>query len=335
MTSITFLERVSRYSIYLLVLLIPLWMLPFSQNILDYQKQALLVVSVFVALSASLALVVNKGEIAFRKSIVSLFVLPVVVGAGLSTLFSLWKYGSFWGWPLHTTDNFITIISFAFLYFVILNHIKSLKDLVSVYFFFIASAAGAALFGLLQLYGIFLLPFSFAKQIGFNTIGTPSNLAVFIAFILPLTIVLAFLSRSLLKWVLWVLVMALFGILAVVNFSEAWFVLIAGLLVLLAFGMWNVKKRSEFGWASLPMAFLVVAIFFIAFKVSLPGSPTTPVEVRPSMQAEISILSEVLQKRPVLGSGPGTFVFEYTKFHPAALNQTVFWGTRFGSGASE
>lgn len=335
MMSITFLERVSKMSVYLLAFLIPLWMLPFSQNVLDYQKQALLLVLVFLGLSSALALIVNKGEVMFRKSITSLLVIPVILAVGLSTLFSLWRYGSFWGWPLHASDNFLAIFGFAILYFLILHHTQSLKNLVSVYFLLVASAAGAAVFGMAQLYGIFLLPFSFAKQMAFNTIGTPNNLVLFIAALLPLAIVLAFLSRTLLRWILWLLVGVFFAMLAIVNLFEAWVVLIAGLLVLLAFGMWNVKKRAEFGWVSLPMAFLVVAMFFVVFRVALPGSPAGPVEVRPSMAAEAGILNQVLQERALLGSGPGTFVFEYTKFRPSALNQTIFWGTRFGSGSSE
>jgi tetratricopeptide (TPR) repeat protein len=36
-----------------------------------------------------------------------------------------------------------------------------------------------------------------------------------------------------------------------------------------------------------------------------------------------------------LGTGPSTFVFDYSKFKPREINQTVFWSLKFQKGASE
>ncbi|MBI2452675.1 MAG: tetratricopeptide repeat protein, partial [Parcubacteria group bacterium] len=41
------------------------------------------------------------------------------------------------------------------------------------------------------------------------------------------------------------------------------------------------------------------------------------------------------KEHALFGSGPGTFVFDYSKFHSSALNQTTFWGTRFSAGAAQ
>jgi hypothetical protein len=43
MEKIGVLDKISKISIYLLVFLIPIFFLPFTQNVLDYQKQVLLV----------------------------------------------------------------------------------------------------------------------------------------------------------------------------------------------------------------------------------------------------------------------------------------------------
>jgi len=124
--------------------------------------------------------------------------------------------------------------------------------------------------------------------------------------------------------------------LALLNFQTAWIVLTAGLLVLLAFGIWNMRKRGEFRWVSLPMALIIMAVFFMVFQVTLPGAPRTlPVEVSLSQRATWNVAKATLQERALFGGGPGTFVLQYTQFRPAELNQTVFFGTRFTSGASE
>ena len=328
-------ERICKVSLYLLVFLIPLWFLPVTQDALVYQKQALLVVMVFLALLTWLGRAVQQGELSFRVTRLYIPIALVVAVFGLSTVLSLWRYGSFWGWPLDITDSFLTVTFFALLSVVIINSIQQSSQLFKLLFLLLISGSIAGLFALLQLYNVFLVPFSFAKSATFNTVGAANSVAILAAVLLPLALVLAAAAKPLLRWFLWGMVVLFVFILAAINFFDAWIALTVGLLVLLVFGMWNLKKRTEFGWVSFPMALIIVALFFTMFRISLPGAPTTPVEVSPSVQGEWQIAKQVLKGSPVLGSGPGTFVFDYAKYHSQSLNQTVFWGTRFSSGASE
>lgn len=329
------LEQVRKVSLYLVLLLIPLWFLPLTQDALVYQKQALLVVLVFLAVLSWFGRAVQQGEVAFRVTWLYLPIALVVLAVGVSTMFSVWKYGSFWGFPLNVADSFLTIVFFALLSAVLMNSVERVSQLAKPLFLLLVSGAVAGLFALLQAYGVFLVPFAFAKVATFNTVGAINSVAVLSAVLLPLALVLAAGAQSVKKWVLWGTVAAFFAVLALVNFFDAWVTLAVGLLILLAFGMWNLKKQSQSGWVSLPMAFLIVALFFGIFKFSLPGSPQLPVEVSPSLQGEWAIAKEVLKENAVTGSGPGTFVFDYAKHRPQSLNQTIFWGTRFSSGASE
>jgi len=335
MNSIVLLDKVSKISLYLLVFLLPVWFLPFTQNMLDYQKQVLLIVMVFVGFTAWLGGIVSRHEFSFRTSVLHIPVALLVLVLGFSTIFSLWRYGSLWGWPLDVAESFLTFFAFALLYVLISQTIQSSRQLFFLYFFLIISGVVAGLFALLQLFGIFLLPFDFAKITFFNTIGTINSVAVGAAILLPLTLTLAFVSHLLLRPLMWIGALVLLIVLMLVNFLPAWIVLIAGLFVLFAFGTMNVKKRGQFGWVSLPMVLIVLALFFMIFRITIPGAPATPVEVSPSQGAEFEIIKQVFQERALLGSGPGTFVFDYVKFHSPVLNQTIFWGTRFTSGASE
>ncbi|MBI2642200.1 MAG: tetratricopeptide repeat protein [Candidatus Wildermuthbacteria bacterium] len=336
MKSIQFFNVLSKGSLYLLVFLIPLWFLPLTQDALNFQKQTLLAVLVFLALIAFLARTVNAGELALRMTWVHVPVLLMVAVMGLSTLFSSWRYGSFWGWPLDTSDNFLTVLLFAIVYFLISFTLENSSQLFRMALVLLGSFAIAAVFTLLQLYGIFVLPFfAFAKSQAFNTVGTANSVAILSAVLLPLALIMASSAKKLLRFVLWGVALVLLASLLFINFLDAWVVLVAGLLAMLAFGMWNMKNKGEFSWVSLPMALLVLSLFFLVFRVSFPGAPSAPVEVSPSVRAEAGILQSVLKQNPVLGTGPGTFVFDYTKYHTPSLNQTIFWGTRFGSGASE
>jgi len=336
MKSIALLDKVAKVSVYLVAFLLPLWFLPFTQNILLYQKQVVLVVLVFLGLVAWLAKTVNQGEVRLRISWLHVPVLLVVLAAGISTLLSLWRYGSFWGFPLDLSDNFLTIIAFSLLYFLVVHVIEDTRHLFRLLATMLVSFTVASLYTVLQTYQVYLLPFAFAKVPTFNTLGNINSVAVLSAVLLPLALALAFVSKLVLRWLLWGVAAMLFATLVLINFQSAWIALTAGLLVLLAFGMWNIRKRQEFGWVSFPMALIIVAVFFMVFQVSLPGSPRTiPGEVSPSQGSTFNIAKQVLAERPLFGSGPGTFVFEYAKYRPVELNQTVFFGTRFVSGSSE
>lgn len=336
MQSISLLEKVSKGALYAAVFLLPLWFLPVTQNILLYQKQALLVLLVFIGLVAWLAKVVNQGEIRLRISFLYIPVGLLVLGVGLSTLFSKWVAASFWGWPLSLTDNFLTLVVFALFSFLIFQVAEDSKHLFRLLLTLLISSGIAVLYTILQAYELYILPFDIVKVATFNTLGSMNGVAIFSAVLLPLTLALALVSKMLLRWILWIVAAVLLAALVLLNFQTAWIVLTAGLLVLLAFGMWNMKKKGEFGWVSFPMALIIVAVFFMVFQVALPGAPRTiPTEVSLSQGATWNIARSTLEERVLFGSGPGTFVLQYAQYRPAELNQTVFFGTRFSSGASE
>ncbi|MDP2641614.1 MAG: tetratricopeptide repeat protein [Candidatus Yanofskybacteria bacterium] len=335
MKSILLLERVSKVCLYALILLIPLWFLPITQNVLDFQKQALFLPLVFLGLIAWLGYSISQGEIRMRFSPLHIPVALFVGMVALSSVFSVWRYGSFWGWPQNITDTAVGMLGFGLLYLLISQIAEGSKTLFRLALLLLISGTLAGVFALVQMYGVFLLPIEAIKTTAFNTIGSPSMVALFSAILLPLALVLAFSSKLLLRAFLWVLVFLLLGIVTILNSQIAWMVLSAELLVLLVFGMVNLKKRMDFGWISFPMAFLVIAMFFGMFQVSVPGAPEVPIEVSLSRQAEWSIAKEVLGDRPLFGSGPGTFQIAYAEHHSPAVNETIFWNTRFNAGVSE
>ncbi|OHA65973.1 MAG: hypothetical protein A2672_00060 [Candidatus Wildermuthbacteria bacterium RIFCSPHIGHO2_01_FULL_49_22b] len=336
MKLILWLERISKGSLYAAVLLLPLWFLPFTQNMVIYQKQTLLLVLVFVGLVAWLAKAVNQGEIRLRLSLIFIPAFLLLLGAGVSTLLSLWVSSSFWGWPLDVTDSFLTLAAFVLFSFLAFQVVQDHKELFRLLLVLLVSSGLAALYALAQVYGAYVLPFAFAKSSVFNTIGNSNDVSLFAAVLLPLALALAFVAKRQLRLALWVVAGILLACVVLFNFQTAWIVLIAGLLVLLAFGIWNMQKRAESGWISFPMALIIAAVFFLTFQVSLPGAPKDlPVQVSLSQRATLNVAKDVLKERALFGGGPGTFSLEYARHRPAELNQTIFFGTRFASGATE
>jgi tetratricopeptide (TPR) repeat protein len=216
---------------------------------------------------------------------------------------------------------------------------KSAKQVSQIFGIVIVSSTVAVLFALLQLKGIFLLPFNFAQAETFNTLGSAHAVAVIAAILLPASMTAASGLGKVWKGVLGSTAILLFSSLLLLDFSAAWIVAIAGLVILMAFDIIRQQKRPRAGKVSLPMIFLLVSLFFaIVASFSIPGAPVKQAEVSPNYRGELAIIKGLVLENPfaaVVGTGPGTFVFEYTKFKSSDTNQSIFWNTRFTKGKAE
>ena len=327
-------EKITKASIYLLVFITPLFFLPWTFNVLDFNKQALTGILVILALFAWSLKILFSGKFEFNLNRLSIPIAILLVVYIFAVIFSLSTYGSFWGWPLNVSSGFLTLLFFVFLYFLIANVFTKKEEIFRLLLALVSSGFISAIFGGLQLFGKFILPWDFARVISFNTIGTVNSLAVFLAILLPLIITLQLIAKKWMRLMLAIFALAMLVSLVLINFWVAWLVLIAGAAILFIFQMLNIKGNRA-GGIQLSMALLIIALFFLIFRVSLPGLPQTPFEVSPSQGAEISIAKSSLAKSPILGTGPGTFVYNFSKFKSKDLNQTIFWNVRFVSGASE
>ncbi|MBI2644290.1 MAG: tetratricopeptide repeat protein [Candidatus Wildermuthbacteria bacterium] len=335
MKAAVFFDRLPRGIVYLLTLLLPLWSLPFTQDMLEYQKQIVLVGLAFLGVVLWFIRAIQKRKVQFRLNFLHIPVLLLLVAVGISTVFSLFPSGSFWGLPLDVAEGLFSFLAFFFLYFLLVQSISEQKQLAILLFILLLSVGIAMVFAMLQFFHIFALPFSFAQNPLFNTIGLLSIGALVAAILTPLALALAFHFQSRMRWLFLGISFVLFAGVALVNLFAAWVVLSIGLVLLLGFGMMDVRKHAGFEWISFPIAFLIVALFFAIFHFSIPGIPSIPREPVLAQKYGIEIAQSALKEHMLFGSGPGTFVYDYSQFHSPEVNKKVFWGLRLTSGASE
>ena len=147
-----------------------------------------------------------------------------------------------------------------------------------------------------------------------------------------------------------VLLSALLGL---INFSLAWFLLLAGCVVIGVLSLLRhradykaessavpVTAASIIPWYSVAGA--IVAILFLlygpAINTSLTGIfPVSSLEVRPGLQATLDIVGAARSgsfSRTMIGTGPSTFGGQWLAYKPAEVNQTQFWSLDFNVGYS-
>lgn len=327
-------EKISKGSIYLLAFLLPIFFLPWTANALDFNKQALLIVLVFISLFAWLLKILISGKFNFCFNWVHLPIVVLFLVYLVSTIFSLWPYGSFWGWPQITSESLLSLLGLLILYFLVINIFEK-REIFYLVNLLIISGFLAIILGILQIFGKFLFPFNFTKITAFNTIGGVNSLGVFTAVLLPLIIVLIIVNTKLF-WRVFFIVTAVSStiFLILVNFPIAWWLVMGGSILIITFG---TQKRDLFDtrWLILPMFFLALALFLSLFKYQLPGLPARPIEYFLTHRASFNISRQILKENPFFGSGPGTFVYDFSKYKSIDFNQSPFWNVRFEGGSSK
>jgi Tfp pilus assembly protein PilF len=331
-------KQVNKYCLYLAVFLTPLFFFPFSQNVLDYPKQILLLTLTLLSLIGWLAGQLIQGEIQIKINKIFYISLALVLfSSALACAFSIWRYGSLFGWSLNVSESFLSTFIFTLLAFLIYNTIHTKKEIISLIFLLISSSVLAGIFATLQLYNIFLLPFNFSKSPSFNFLGTPNTAALFLASLLPLIFCLYFCESISKKLLIGISSITLFLIIAFINFKTAWILLFFGSLFFLFLVLLKGFPEIKSVQVGIGAFCLILSLFFVFFRVPIPKFPIVPPEVTLTFNSEYDILKGAFSqniKNIILGTGPGTFIFNYSKYRSPVLNKSIFWGTRFPQGYS-
>lgn len=328
-------KKINQIPLYLVLLLAPIFFFPLTQNVLDFPKQFLVLVLVLISLIGWLGKIIFEGKLILNQNKIFYLVLFLIfISLLLSLAFSLNPRFSLFGSPLEVSDSFLTLILFLLFTFLLFNSFETKIEFLYLIFFLLFGGAIAGIFNLFQIYNIFIFPFDFSKTSSFNFIGTPNSLAVFETLLLPISLALLFKSKGKFKIIFGFLSAILFLNIILINFKTAWLLLIIEILILSVF-IFGEKVKVES--LSILMAVLVISIFFYFFPLPLPWFPSLPPEISLSLPAEVYIIREAFKnslKNLILGTGPATFIFDYSLYRSPLLNQTIFWGTRFSRGHS-
>lgn len=338
MKSITVFDKINKISLYLAVFLIPLFFLPLAQDFLEYPKQIIILILLLIGLGAWFLKQIAQGKIVIKKnSLIYSAIILLLISSFLSALFSLWRKASFFGFPLDIADSFISLVIFAFLAFLIANSFQNEKEVLFLMMLLLLSGALAGIFTILQLYNIYIFPLKIIQSASFNTIGTVHSVSVLSAILLSISLFSFFKTTRFKKIISGLAAFVFLLTIIIINFKTAWSVLIFITVLLFLFGLRDARGGVAIGWIISTMIVLIISIFFLFFPYRFPVFPNIPLEVSPSFSSEIDILRGVFSGGPkniLLGTGPGTFIFDYSKFRSPLLNQTVFWGNRFSRGDS-
>ncbi len=328
----------SRYSIFVLVFLIPIVYLPWTTDPLEINKQTVLLVFGLFALLGSLAGSVLEKKVRVWK--LNLIVLAKLFGLGvlISSLFSLAPVTSFIGQGMQEYTSFLTIAAYLVVFLV---GARMLRDEESLVPFFGSLFGGAGIVGLVSIFGVF------SGGEVFNLIGTPHALGLYLGCMAVIAGGVFVLSRDdsvgvlvaegwkgvLQKGLMWISILGFVLVALALDYWVVWMSVLVGLGCMFVFGFIRPRVFDEVRRLVAVMVLFVVSLLFLFIDSPLSG--VLPAEVSPSYGASWHVAEESLRDFGWLfGSGPGTYVIDYAKHHVAEVNSTALWDVRFDRSVS-
>ncbi|OGZ65503.1 MAG: hypothetical protein A3C50_00515 [Candidatus Staskawiczbacteria bacterium RIFCSPHIGHO2_02_FULL_43_16] len=330
---IAWCDRVIKNTIYVLVFAIPIFFTPWTYSILDFNKQALLLSLSFVALAAWMLKTLLSGRFTVKITNIHIAMGSVVLVWGLATIFSVAKTSSFFGIGQFSSQAFVSVLAFATIYFLVSNTFLQ-KDIEKSFSILGISTALVLAYGLLQMFGLHIIPLNFARATAFNSIGSLGSLGFFAVVLLPLWVALA---PSAKRWwqVLYVVnIILTLLVLVIINYQFLWALVLAGSLLLIIF--WTLKKDIfDVRWMFLPVFFFIVSLFFLLLTPQIKWLPQNSLEVSLSNRANVEMNIKALQSFEFFGAGPNNFAYDFAKYKNIDFNQSPLWNVNFTSGASK
>lgn len=357
-------NRIIKLSIYLLVLLLPLFWLPFSFEVFEFNKQYLLFFLVSLAFFCWIAkMVLVDKEIRFKRTPLNLFVLGFLFVAVLSAIFSVDKNSSLFGFYGRFNDGLIGLLSLGLFYFLITNNVSlsnrilpgdknneeknnaeqkkaSLITVNGLINLFLWSSLFVVLFSYLSIFGVWQRLMGptgqIMGQIGFNPVaGSIEGLAIFLATVTVLLVGLMIVGRF--GVFRGILLVATLGLLIIIDYALVWIILLVSLFISLILVLAKRMLRENINRLLLPIFLIIIAATFLFININVWPVNVLPRELildqKISWKTAFGAATENI-KSGFSGSGIGTFYYDFARHKPLEINQTRFWQIRFDRAGS-
>ncbi len=335
------LDKISFWSLFVVIVLLPVFFLPFTKIPIETGKGLLLVGGLAISILCWTAARFSDGKISIPRSPVLLAGLGVAFAFLLSAFFSQATQASFFGTMFDTgTFWFMCAAVILMIFSSIILH-ESARARITCIGLMIASGA-LLLFQTLHVFMPQFLSFGFLESKTDTIIGSFTALGIFAGFSMMLSLfLLEFYSLSnIKKFSLYIVLLLSLFIALLVNTPVMWG--LTGIFALIIF-VYKINSTHAAGhvkpaFPALPFfTVMICLLFFMAGNFIGNYMPTrlgvSNLEVRPSFASTLVIAKNELTQHPMFGTGPGRFTTAWSLYKPADLNTTRFWDSTFESGS--
>lgn len=319
--------------------LTPLLFLNQTTEFYEMPKLAFLVVSTVLLLGLWIFSWILKGKVVITRTPLDIPLLLLIVVVLLSTYFSATKFAAIYGNFPKVHGSTVSWITYILLYFVTVSHLKNLSQIKNFMYVLYGSGVLVAFVTLLSFFNIFL-PFDFAKSVTFTPTGSSFSTIAFLLLLLPLPILSILHANKYLPTNVSVALATLFGVtIALVGSLPSYVAL------LIAFALCLFISKPQQVKKSLPLFIVPVAatLLTLVFAYLPMGNVNKlqqmeanfPKEIQLPLAISWKISASAFRDAPFIGTGPSTYLFNFTTYKPLEFNQLNFWNFSFDTAHNE
>lgn len=290
--------------------------------------------------------------------------LLLLVVAIISTILSQSPYVALLGNQGRVGTSLAALFIYILFYFLVVNNLKTLKE---IKFFIALTYLGGALLSavtLLAFFGVKFLPAEFNQAVNFTPTGLSFTTTAILSLLIPplLVDILAgkrifgvlelkeagglkrFLNslNPLNTLALNSILLTLFGITIVLTGTPATYIGASfGLIVAVLASKPNIRSYNM-AFILIPLSLVVLVLVFSFIppvgNVKNPLSEKMrnfPREISLDFITSWKVSVSAFRDHPFWGSGPSTYVFNFTSYKPIEFNNSKFWNLRFDSSFNE
>ena len=331
-------EKFINLEIVALAFLLPLFFLPITVEFFEFNKLILLTVAVILGFLAWGLKAFSTGNLGIRRSPIDFPIITLWITTLVTTIFSdswlLSVIGQYARWH----PSLISVTIFTLFFFLVSWNLR--KETLRWLTYALLASAGIAIVSFWpQYFGTNLLEQSWSAGSTFTPLGSSTALSLFLGVISGLTLRELLIVRKPTKKILLSIFLMLFpATLALLNTPTGWATFAVSIITALATSSTELLSKSK--WYVLIV--FVVSVVFAGivlipplFNKSTLLNTNPPKEISLDLQTSWSVSATSFRQKPFWGSGPSTFLIDFTRYKPLRFNQTAFWTLRFEKPLNE
>lgn len=322
-----------------------LFFIPYISVTLDASKGFLVSVGMTLALFFWLIARLGEGKFSIPKDKLIMYAAIIPVVFLVASFFSSSQYTSLFGSGFEI-GTFGSMFVLFILFFLSSIYFQTEKRIV---YFYMSLFVGGILLAIFELIHIFIGFGRIAPRLllgvsSGNLIGSWNDFALFFGLLILLSLLtLEFLRSKKVFRIMqfFILIVGLF-FLIIINIPFVW--LLVGLCAAIIF-IYSISiqqthahiEKKKFPFISLIVVF--ICFIFLVGSNSLGGVVAQYVnvpriDIRPSFTTTAQIAWKAIKHNPLFGTGPNTFIIDWSLWQPKDIAQGIFWNTDFVSGFS-
>lgn len=339
---ITYLDNAITVLLFVVAFFTPLLFFNQMTEFYEMPKLLFLFVSTIVLLGLWIFSWILKGKVVISRTPLDIPLLLLLVIILLSTYFSTTRYAAIYGNFPRVHGSAVSWVTYILLYFITSSHLRNFARLKTFLYVLYASGALVALITLLSFFNLFL-PFDFARAVNFTTTGSSFSTIAFLLLLLPLPLLSLTHVNKYFPAPFALAAALLFSVVIVLIGNVSSFVCLLVVYGLCLFLSKPRQLRRSFGLFLVPVAVIVLTLLLAYSPLHLPGSlnivnqleTNFPKEIQLPFATSWKVSVSAFRDAPFIGTGPSSYLFNFTNYKPVEFNLQKFWNFTFDTAHDE